>query len=79
MKPEDLAKEAERLGKDPVFRHALAMMRADAVERLCKADPADMQEIIRWQNMVAVVDEIPSTLEQFIRNASPVDIKRAVA
>lgn len=66
MRQDHLAKEAERLITDPVLVHAIMEVRKDALENLASADASDVTEIIRWQQRVAVVDEILLTLRRYI-------------
>ena len=68
-----LAKEAERLQSDPVFTQALAEMRAEALDALAAADADNKTMIIRLQQKVAVIDEIPSMLSRFILKSEPVE------
>jgi hypothetical protein len=64
-----LAKEAARLKNDPIFIKALAEIRADALEDLAKAVANDVINIHRFQQKVAVVDEIRNVLDRYIMAA----------
>lgn len=61
-----LAKEAERLSKDPIFIKALDDIRADALNSLVTADADNYTAIVRLQQRVAVADEIRTTLGRYI-------------
>lgn len=62
------AAEAASLRDNEAFQAALNKMRADALDKLAAIDPAKTNDIIRQQAIVAVVDELRSNLEQFIRS-----------
>lgn len=64
-----LAKEAERLSKDPIFIKALDDIRADALNSLVTADADNKTLIIRLQQVAAVTDEIRSVLSRYIMAA----------
>lgn len=61
-----LAKEAERLKHDEIFNKALADIRSEALNALATADADNYAVIVRWQQRVAVVDEIRTTLDRYI-------------
>lgn len=61
-----LAKEAARLKADPIFIKALADIRAEALEDLAKAVANDVINIHRFQQKIAVVDEIRNVLARYI-------------
>jgi hypothetical protein len=64
-----LAREAERLKNDPVFMEALEDIRADALDALAMADADDKTTILRFQQKVAVIDEIRNVLDRYIMAA----------
>jgi hypothetical protein len=64
-----LAKEAARLKADEIFIKALADIRSDALNALVTADADNYAVIVRWQQRVAVVDEIRTTLDRYIMAA----------
>ena len=66
MNKADLAKEAERLLKDPYLEHALDCIRKDTCEALLTADVAEPNKIIRLQARAAIVDEIRDQLKGYI-------------
>lgn len=68
MSPESLGAEAASLRDNEAFQAALNKMRTDALDKLAATDPAKTNDIIRQQAIVAVVDELRSNLEQFIRS-----------
>lgn len=78
MKPEHLAKEAERLGKDEVLLYALADLRREAIEELATADVDNRTQILRLQQRVAACDDILAKLagyidiQQVAENSAPV-------
>ena len=61
-----LAKEADRLKHDEIFNKALADIRSEALEALAAADADDKTMILRWQQRVAVIDEIRNVLDRYI-------------
>lgn len=63
-----LALEAERLLNDEFLQHALGEMRTDALDRLALADADDKTKILRFQQKVAVIDEVLDTLRGYILN-----------
>jgi uncharacterized protein YerC len=64
-----LAREAERLKNDPIFMEALEDIRADALDALAMADADDKTTILRFQQKVAVIDEIRNVLDRYIMAA----------
>lgn len=66
MRADHLAKEAERLAEDPVFKAALERIKQEAYEALSQANADDTTAILRLQQRIAVVNEIPETLNSFI-------------
>lgn len=69
MDKEFLAREAARLRDDPVFREALAQIRADAVERIISTPASHIDAITELQALARACDRIPSELEAMIRSA----------
>lgn len=61
-----LAKEADRLKHDELFNKALDAIRSEALESLAVADAAEINDIVRLQQRVHVVDEIRATLDRYI-------------
>jgi hypothetical protein len=61
-----LAKEADRLKNDEIFNKALTDIRSEALNALATADADNYAVIVRWQQRVAVVDEIRTTLDRYI-------------
>lgn len=61
-----LAKEADRLKNDELFNKALDAIRSEALDALAVADVENITGILRWQQRVAVVDEIRATLDRYI-------------
>ena len=72
-----LAKEAERLKADPVFIQALADMRTEALDALAVADADNRTTVLRLQQKVAVIDEIPSMLSRFILKSGQIEEEQA--
>ncbi len=70
MNKEQLAKEAERILREPALVHALGAMRADSLEELAAAPAQDTAEIAKWQAQVAAIDEFRERLEAYIRDGS---------
>lgn len=66
-----LAKEAERLKHDELFNKALDDIRSEALNSLATADADNYATIVRWQQRVAVVDEIRATLDRYINAVEP--------
>lgn len=64
-----LAAEADRLKNDPIFTKALDDIRSEALNSLAVADADNYATIVRWQQRVAVVDEIRATLDRYIMAA----------
>lgn len=66
MRPDHLAKEADRLSNDEIFIKALSDIRAEALEDLALTDAAQTIAILRLQQRVQVIDEIRDTLGRYI-------------
>lgn len=64
-----LAKEADRLSNDPIFKDALNAIRSEALEALAIANANDFTAVVYLQQKVAVVDEIRTVLARFIMRA----------
>lgn len=78
MDKEFLAREAARLRDDPVFREALAHIRADAVERIIGTPASHIDAITELQALARACDRLPTELEAMIQSAKPRQIPRAV-
>lgn len=61
-----LAQEAGRLKNDEIFQKAMADIRSEALNALATADADNYAVIVRWQQRVAVIDEIRATLDRYI-------------
>lgn len=59
------ALEAERLLNDDTLNEALAAMRAEALEKLVKADPSEFSAVALAQCRVAAVDDFRTALQRF--------------
>lgn len=66
MRPDHLAKEADRLSNDEVFIKALSDIRADALAALVEANADNYTDIVRLQQRVQVIDEIREMLGRYI-------------
>lgn len=66
MDKEFLAKEAERLAKDPVFLEVLSRIRANAVEQLVKTSVDDATLILTLQAFAKVCDVFPAEMQAMI-------------
>lgn len=66
MRPDHLAREAERLQNDEIFAKALADIRSEALDSLAVANADNYADIVRLQQRVAVIDEIRATLARYI-------------
>ena len=66
-----LAAEADRLKNDPIFNKALGDIRSEALDSLAVADADNYATIVRWQQRVAVVDEIRATIDRYIMAGEP--------
>jgi len=65
-KPAHLAKEADRLSNDEILNKALDDIKLASYEALSQADVGDQIKLLRLQQRIAVVEEIRSTLNQWI-------------
>lgn len=79
MSKDHLAKEAARLLADDVLIDALESVRVEALEVLATTDAANMQEILRQQAIVAVVDRFGGTLRRHVEALQVTRKPRAVA
>lgn len=68
MKPDDLAKEADRLVGDQMLNRTLDAMRHEALEALTLINPTNAAEIMQAQARVAAVDEFRSLLRHYTLN-----------
>lgn len=69
MDKEFLAKEAERLAKDPVFLEVLARIRKAAVEQLVKTSIDDKTLILTLQAYAKVCDVFPDEMQAMIQSS----------
>lgn len=80
MNLEHLAKEAARLKDEHILTEALQRMKTEAYEALSKADADDKTQILRLQQKIAVIEEIPDMLETFILEGKPsAGVRRGLA
>lgn len=69
MDKEFLAKEAERLAKDPVFLEVLARIRKSAVEQLVNTSADDKTLILTLQAYAKVCDVFPAEMQAMIQSS----------
>lgn len=69
MDKEFLAKEAERLAKDPVFLEVLGRIRTNAVEQLVKTNADDKTLILTLQAFAKVCDVFPAEMQAMIQSS----------
>jgi hypothetical protein len=69
MDKEFLAKEAERLAKDPVFLEVLSRIRSAAVEQLVNTSIDDKTLILTLQAYAKVCDVFPAEMQAMIQSA----------
>jgi hypothetical protein len=69
MDKEFLAKEAERLAKDPVFIEVLSRIRMNAVEQLVKTNADDKTLILTLQAFAKVCDVFPAEMQAMIQSS----------
>lgn len=69
MDKEFLAKEAERLAKDPVFLEVLSRIRSSAVEQLIKTSVDDTTLILTLQAFAKVCDVFPAEMQMMIQSS----------
>jgi hypothetical protein len=69
MDKEFLAKEAERLAKDPVFLEVLSRIRTTAVEQLIKTNVDDKTLILTLQAFAKVCDVFPAEMQAMIQSS----------
>lgn len=69
MDKEFLAKEAERLAKDPVFLEVLSRIRMNAVEQLVKTSADDKTLILTLQAFAKVCDVFPAEMQAMIQSS----------
>jgi hypothetical protein len=71
MDKEFLAKEAERLAKDPVFLEVLGRIRVNAIEQLIKVNADDKTLILTLQAFAKVCDVFPAELQAMVQSSQP--------
>lgn len=69
MDKEFLAKEAERLSKDPVFLEVLSRLRMSALEQLVKTNADDKTLILTLQAIAKVCDVFPAEMQAMIQSS----------
>jgi hypothetical protein len=69
MDKEFLAKEAERLAKDPVFLEVLSRIRSNAIEQLVKTNADDKTLILTLQAFAKVCDVFPAEMQAMIQSS----------
>lgn len=69
MDKEFLAKEAERLAKDPVFLEVLGRIRKSAVEQLVNTSIDDKTLILTLQAYAKVCDVFPAEMQAMIQSS----------
>lgn len=69
MDKEFLAKEADRLSKDPVFLEVLSRIRSTAVEQLVKTNADDKTLILTLQAFAKVCDVFPAEMQAMIQSS----------
>lgn len=67
----DLASLAASLRDNEAFQEALTRNRNDALEGLARTPATDTEAIRDHQAMIRTIDNIRSSLEQFIRSGRP--------
>lgn len=70
---------AQSLKDNEAFQKALDLIEKAAIGTLCAVSPDDKNTIIKAQAEVAVVGEIRSNLEGFIRSAAAAQKKPGIA
>lgn len=71
MDKEFLAKEAERLAKDPVFLEVLSRIREAAIQQLVSTNVDDKTLILTLQTFAKVCNVFPQELQSMIQSAQP--------
>jgi hypothetical protein len=66
MNADHYAKEADRLLNDDVLTHAMAKVRQEALESLATVPAHDLNMVLRYQALVASLDDIRSELRSAI-------------
>lgn len=64
------AKEADRLLNDDVLTHAMDAVRREALENLATVPAHDVNMVLRYQSLVAGIEEIRSELRSAILRAN---------
>ena len=66
MRPEFLAKEADRLTRDAVLLYAVDGLKAEALDQLSTVDPTDHVKIIQLQERYRASSEILQSLKDYL-------------
>ncbi|MBB5663249.1 hypothetical protein GGE68_001425 [Rhizobium leguminosarum] len=69
MDKEFLAKEADRLAKDPVFLEVLERIRKSAIEQLITTNVDDKTLILTLQAFAKVCDVFPAEMQAMIQSS----------
>lgn len=69
MDKEFLAKEADRLAKDPVFLEVLSRIRKSAIEQLITTNADDKTLILTLQAFAKVCDVFPAEMQAMIQSS----------
>jgi hypothetical protein len=69
MDKEFLAKEADRLSKDPVFLEVLSRIRNSAIEQLITTNADDKTLILTLQAFAKVCDVFPAEMQAMIQSS----------
>ncbi|QIG72924.1 hypothetical protein EVB98_002 [Rhizobium phage RHph_N3_2] len=78
MDKEFLAKEADRLSKDPVFLEVLGRIRKSAVEQLITTNADDKTLILTLQAFAKVCDVFPAEMQAMIQSSQERRVFKAV-
>lgn len=78
MDKDFLAKEAERLAKDPIFIEVLQRIRTAAVEDLILTNPDNMTKIIYLQCFAKVCDQFPTQLQAMVASSQERKLRTVV-
>jgi hypothetical protein len=78
MDKEFLAKEAERLAKDPVFLEVLSRIRKSAVEQLITTNADDKTLILTLQAFAKICDVFPAEMQAMIGSSQERRVFKAV-
>lgn len=69
MDKEFMAKEAERLAKDPVFLEVLQRIKTSSVEKLIATNASDTTTIIYLQCMAKIADLFPAEMQAMMQSS----------